>query len=138
MQHLDDKSFLFNNALVCGKPLTPIPGEEHGIRPGLPCKGSKFPATYMRTNFECQNNPFVPHLRGNTVLRKSQMYNDDQKVTKKKGFLPPKLMNCYNKKSKINNALSYRIGIPNFLTSPNDYIMITRAIQLIAGFSIDF
>ena len=40
-------------------------------------------------------------------------------------------MNCYNKKSKINNALSYRIGIPNFLTSPNDYIMITRAIQLI-------
>ena len=32
-------------------------------------------------------------------------------------------MNCYNKKSKINNALSYRIGIPNFLTSPNDYIL---------------
>ena len=57
---------------------TPIPGEEHGIRPGLPCKWSKFPTIYMQNNFECQGDTFVLHLRGNTVLQKSQMYNDDQ------------------------------------------------------------
>ena len=57
-----------------------------------------------------------------TVLQKSQMYNDDQNQYILRFFCLQ--MNCYKKKkSKINNALSYRIGIPNFLTSPNDYII---------------
>ena len=53
-----------SNALVSGKPRTPIPGEYRGIRPGVPTKWSKFPA--MRGNFLCQNLIFVLRPRGNT------------------------------------------------------------------------